>query len=501
MAGSMSKARGRMRARRTIGVLSAMALVVAVAAIAGCGTGEGAEALEVPDGPAPTPPHDAGEEDVIDAGRRIKPRANRPTELGETRRLKLLGSALSGSPGYVRITDAMVVSSGEPVLSVLFQQPDAVIEGIEGEAVEHGFYSAIVRYSPDWELRSHGLSRDKSGSHVFTRLAATRVDGVLALGSGSADFGAGLLRAGAAGGAWLINFSSDLKVERQSDKFQNAPQSVAVSSSGRIGLFTWTSVPGTEIDSLMLLEHDGTVLWEKESFLERELRLRVQAVGFGPDESLYVGGCSFGATKVDGEDVSVSNPVLVKVRTDGSVVWRKQYEGVDGCVRKIVASEDGAMVAALRFRWGLWQWGDSIARERNEVDRRSASLVYKFTPEGEPLYAFHADRMAHPDYLDIATGPHRQVAMVASRVKGAPTQCASRGEVYLLDEYLNLVWRRDLEPSSCEDEPSRQVWAAAVDWTFAGDILVAGNFVGTIDLGKGPVNAPTGSGFVLELAP
>ena len=198
----------------------------------------------------------------------------------------------------------------------------------------------------------------------------------------------------AAGGddAVLLKFSPDGSVvwQRSWDggQFERAA-AVAVASDGAVFVTGTTDVSGGGSARQFFLRFapDGTLVWQRVRSVTANASIGSgQGIAVGADGSVY------GAGVVPGSQIGAFDMLLVKLTSDGALVWQREYAAGE------VADARGGVTVA----------GDGsvfVAGGLQDVTRRTAindTVITKFAPDGSLIWdrAFGGDEGDFPGGLE-----------------------------------------------------------------------------------------------------
>jgi hypothetical protein len=335
---------------------------------------------------------------------------------------------------------------------------------------------------------------------------------------GSADFGGGALES--AGGDDLFVALYDARgghawSRRAGDDADQAALSVAVDGDGAVivgGRMDGTidlgggPLSGSADGFVAKLDVHGRHVWSQR--FGGPDSDEVSAVAVDETGSVFVTGHHRGVVDVgcgapeSGHDASFGHElVLAKYAASGACGWSlvpRSLGGVDGAA---IAVGGGRVFVAGTYGGALDLGGDALPLPLPRQGA-AAGFVAAFDPNGRALWATPLASTDTATPAAIAASPSGDVLVAGSLVGTLSAGADELSSAGSLDAFVV-----SLSPSGearwgarYGDEALQQALAVAVDPQ--GEILVAGSFRGTIDLGDGPVDAVSGDdAFVVKLGP
>lgn len=349
----------------------------------------------------------------------------------------------------------------------------------------------------------------------FNTVAVDATGGVIMTGtfSGMFDFGGGTLTAAGSHDMVVLKLDSGGKYVwaksfgHMGSNVDN-PFALAVDGAGNVywgGSFDQTlNIGGPTIGStnnlaapfLGKLNAFGVPQWSK-SFGESNLSL-VEAIAVDGAGDVYATGAILAAADFGGGLTSQISPVgiadifVVRYTSSGTFVWGKRF-GSAGTksqfARTIAVDASGNVVLAGSFKGTMTLGGPTMTSNAASTDvfvaKLSGTGAHVWSKQfGDPGDQAEAKASVDEQGNIVVTGAYNG----AIDFGGGSLPSAGQGDIFLakLDPNGGHVWSKRFGDASIQSAPY-----AAVDP--AGEIALTGTFLGTIDLGGGPLACAGGT--------
>ena len=277
------------------------------------------------------------------------------------------------------------------------------------------------------------------------------------------------------GAALLERFSADgasrSSVATGTDVSQFGPL-----ASGAPGDVAWVAQVPSHSD-LVVLHPDGARLDVAQS---AALPVAFVAVALGDGGELAAVGQVKQPFAAAGQTVGIG-PAMLKLDRSGNLLWARPVP-LEGTFYAVGTTHLGTVV-------GLGQFSGSAAWGGRTLSSSSPTwAVFVAESDGQPRLFIELPAADASFRWSLAVDPAGQ--LVAAAVLPS---CAGLG-VRRYDLAGDLLWTRSFVSSACGIQP------AGIDMLGSSAVL-GGSFSGTVDFGKGPVQAGTTDGFLIELGP
>lgn len=188
---------------------------------------------------------------------------------------------------------------------------------------------------------------------------------------------------------------------------------------------------------------------------------------------------------------------VAKLSSTGEHVWSAAHPSTGSAIpRDLAIDASGAIVVVGYFTASLDLGGGPLLGQGDSLD----AFVAKFAPTGEHAWSFHFGDDTEQDARAVAVDDDGNV-YVGGSFQGTidpgngPLVSAGSSDVFLakLDPDGAALWA-----ASWGDAKEQKLSAIAVDPQ--GRVTTSGHFVGALDFGGGPLEAPMYRGFVAQFA-
>ncbi|MBI4703747.1 MAG: hypothetical protein HY744_21770 [Deltaproteobacteria bacterium] len=356
---------------------------------------------------------------------------------------------------------------------------------------------------------------DKNGGHLWSKrfgdgsdqwaraVAADGPGNVVLAGQfmGSIDFGAGQMNAVKDRDIYVAKLAPDgsaLWSKRFGGSENDFAYDVAIGAGGAIGI-AGTSDGDVDLGGQVLpkagdndvlvikLDPDGKVLWGRrfgDAKEQKAFRLAIDVAGSLVVTGYLMGAADFGGgwrTSAGGNDAFV-----VKLTADGDHVWSQRFGDAADQIGCGVAVDAPGNVYLVGDFQGTIDLGGGPLTSAGDAD----VFVAKLNPGGEHLWSMRAGGPAAQHAARVAVGADGSAVVTGcfgGRLEVAGHKIESAGDVdgFLLrlgpdGSLLGLV--------GFGDSAAQEGNGLALDAN-NGDLLLAGDFAGSVDLGGGPLTS------------
>lgn len=196
---------------------------------------------------------------------------------------------------------------------------------------------------------------------------------------------------------------------------------------------------------------------------------------------VFTGTIDFGGGSLTA--VGFGNGFLAKFDAGGNHIWSKRFGGEAAQVEATAVSDESGNVLITGFFKGTVDFGGGSLTSGGSFD----IFVAKFDTNGSHLWSRSFGDASDQRGWDLSTDNQGNVLVTAAfrstvNFGGGPLQSAGGFDIALakLDFNGNHLWSKRVG----EGHPE---WASSVATDLAGNVLIEGAFVDTVDLGGGPL--------------
>jgi hypothetical protein len=245
----------------------------------------------------------------------------------------------------------------------------------------------------------------------------------------------------------------------------------AADAQGDRTLGDYCPTSGTSDRTTMEIRPSDGASWSINS----EDGVLVQGATFDPDRNVVLIGKASRATTLQGHAV-VAGMLIAKLSRDGNVQWVQQLPG-DGTFWAVGTSAKGTVVVL------------GVLNQASTWGAQSIGGVTLLTAEadGTPRWA-RAIQGIGDDAMQLVVDPAGQAAIAIY------TACHGF-TVFKYNLAGDFLWQRSFAPKECDDNHAAGFAGLAI---VGNDVVVAGDYSGTVDFGTGEQSS--GGGFLLKLS-
>jgi hypothetical protein len=250
------------------------------------------------------------------------------------------------------------------------------------------------------------------------------------------------------------------------------------------------------------LDADGGHVWS-EVFSAADAPGYASSVAIGAGGSIYFSGTAIGTLTI-GSTVVTEQPYLAKLAADGTVQWTVPLDP-SLVPRALVAADDGGVLMVGRYYNNMppVELGGVLPTAEGDDEPPFAA---RFDAQGGVLWARGVPGKGAADFSGAALG-RDGLLHVCGHFRGvrevggdAPLDAGTGGADILYMAFAaddgQVARARDWGENNIND------MCTGIDTDGAGNVILAGEFGGTIDFGSGPLTAKGEvDGFVAKLVP
>lgn len=223
-------------------------------------------------------------------------------------------------------------------------------------------------------------------------------------------------------------------------------------------------------------------------------------VAVDPNDEVVITGDFTGSVDLGGGPLAAAGDrdiFLAKLSPAGEHVWSKSFPSMGTAIpRDLAIDATGEIALVGQFQLSLDVGGGEMVGQGDSID----VFVAKFTPEGEHAWSVYFGDDTEQEARAVAVDAGGNV-YVGGSFQGTidpgngPLVSAGSSDVFLakLDAEGQALWA-----ASWGDPKEQKLSAIAVDPQ--GRVTTSGHFVGSLDFGGGPLEAPMYRGFVAQFA-
>jgi hypothetical protein len=206
--------------------------------------------------------------------------------------------------------------------------------------------------------------------------------------------------------------------------------------------------------------------------------IMVERIAFDADRNVVLAGKASRATTLRGQPIA-AGLLIAKLSRDGHVQWVQQLSG-DGYFDAVGTSAKGTVVVLASLNQSV-SWGSqSIA---------PGVVLLTAEANGTPRWA-RALAGEVDGSKTLAVDPEGQVAI-------ATTDSCQGATVLKYNLAGDFLWKRRFSPKECDSSHYLELNGLAI---VGHDVVLGGNFQGTVDFGSGAQSSAGNQGFLMKLS-